>query len=113
MSATRAPRPGRRPDPALRALWQQRLTRFARSGLAAAAFCAQHNLSLPSFYAWRRRLRPTASTAEAPRLLPVQLLAASAPVELLLPGGLTLRLAPGCDLAFVRVLVGVLGTPSC
>jgi hypothetical protein len=57
MSASPSPRSGRRPDPALHTLWQQRLRRFEQSGLSALAFCTEHGLSLPSFYAWKRRLR--------------------------------------------------------
>ena len=114
-------RPGRRPDHALQDLWRQRLQRFERSGLSAVAFCAKEGVSAPSFYAWRRRLRQT--LAEQPagparpadgaaRLVPVRLLPA-VPVEVLLPGGLVLRLAPGCDLDFVRLLVANLGGRPC
>ena len=38
---------GRRPDPALHALWRQRLVRFGRSGLSAAAFCAPRGRPTP------------------------------------------------------------------
>ena len=37
----------------------------------------------------------------------------AAPVELVLPNGGVLRLAPGCDLAFVRSLVDALGGAPC
>src|SRR5215468_5028607 len=99
-------RPGRRPDHALQDLWRQRLQRFERSGLSAVAFCAKEGVSAPSFYAWRRRLRqPTAEqttrpdgpAADVARFVPVRVLPAAAPVEVLLPGGLVLRLTPGCD----------------
>src|SRR5438105_7927180 len=115
MPATPCSRPGRRPDPALRELWQQRLRRCQRSGLSAAAFCAKEGLSVPSFYAWRRRLRTPARPASAPqaRLVPLRLLSAPTPVELLLPTGAVLRLAPGCDLAFVRALLDSLGGAPC
>jgi transposase len=116
-------RPGRRPDPALLDLWRQRLQRFERSGLSAVAFCAKEGVSTPSLYAWRRRLRrATAEQATRPvgpltelaaRLVPVRLLPAAAPVEILLPGGLVLRLAPGCELDFVRSLVETLGARPC
>ncbi len=107
-------RPGRRPDPALRQLWQERLQRFERSGLSAPAFCAGQRLSLPSFYAWRRRLRPGAAAgASAPRLVPVLVGPAPPPVEVVLPGGALLRVAPGCDLAFVRSLAEALGGEPC
>jgi hypothetical protein len=56
MPASPSPRPGRRPDPAPRALWQQRLRRFEQSGLPPASFCAREGVALSSFYAWRRRL---------------------------------------------------------
>jgi transposase len=104
---------GRRPDPALSALWQQRLLRFERSGLSVSAFCDHEGVSTPSFYAWRRRLRcaPPAD-ADGPRFLPIQVLA-SPPVEVVFPSGAVLRLTPGCDLAFVRALVDSLGGASC
>ena len=122
MPAPSSARPGRRPDPALADLWRQRLQRFEGSGLSAVAFCAHEGVSPPSFYAWRQRLRqppaePAARRAAPPadgaRLVPVRLLPAAAPVEVLLPGGLVLRLAPGCDLDFVRALADTLGSRPC
>jgi transposase len=113
MPASQSPHVGRRPDPALSALWQQRLQRFERSGLSVSAFCDREGVSTPSFYAWRRRLRSAPPTdADGPRLLPIQVLA-SAPVELVLPSGAVLRLTAGCDLTFVRALVDSLGGAPC
>ena len=107
-TAEKAP-PGRRPDPALRALWQDRLLRHHQSGLSAKAFCAQEGLKLSSFHSWRRRLQPAdRPTAEPVPLLPVRLRPGPAPVEVLLPGGALLRLGPGCDLDLVRSLVRAL-----
>jgi hypothetical protein len=122
MPVTSSTRPGRRPDPAVRSLWEQRLCAFERSGLSPSAFCARERLSLPSFYSWRRRLReqppgltarrPDPASAELP-FLPIHLAPAAPPVEVLLPSGPVLRLAPGCDLAFVRSLVEALGELPC
>lgn len=122
MPATSSERPGRRPNSALQDLWRQRLQRFERSDLSAVAFCAKEGVSTPAFYAWRRRLRlssaeqaarPTHPPGADARLVPVRLLPAAAPVELLLRGGGILRLAPGCDLDFVRLLVATLGDLPC
>ena len=105
-----------------REVWAERLARFPDSGLTPAQFCALEAVSLPSFYAWRRRLAAeplaTATAAEhtperRPRLLPVRLQPPAPAVELVLPGGAVLRLHPGCDLAWVRSLVVTLGGPSC
>jgi transposase len=110
-------RAGRRPDPATRRRWQQRLDRFRTSGLTVADFCAREGISTASFYAWRRRLQhdPTPSADDAPRLVPVRLVTppAGAPVELLLPSGVVLRLSPDADLAWLRQLLSVLGVAPC
>ena len=110
-------RPGRRPDPATRQLWQQRLERFRRSGLTVPAFCDREGLSLTSFYAWRRRLQhhSTQPTLDAPRMIPVRLVTptAGAPVELLLPSGAVLRFSPDTDLLWLRQLLPLLGVKPC
>ena len=103
-----------------RAAWADRLARFAQSGLRPAQFCALEGVSLPSFYAWKRRL--TASDAGTPsdagrpgepRWLPVRLGGAAAPLELALPTGAVLRVAPGADEATLRCLLRLLGVPTC
>ena len=109
-------RPGRRPDPSMRQLWQQRLDRFRDSGLTTSAFCDREGISPASFYAWRRRLqRGPTPPADAPRLVPVRLVTppAGAAVELLLPSGVVLRLSPDTDLAWLRQLLPVLGVAPC
>jgi hypothetical protein len=119
MSTSSSSSPGRRSDPGVGARWQEQLQRFEQSGLSVADFCAQHGLGLRSFYAWRRRLRGQPPTSDqpqpAPHFLPVQVspVAAAAPVELVLPHGLVLRLSPGCDLDLVRSVVESLGGASC
>jgi hypothetical protein len=110
-------RPGRRPDPATQQLWQQRLQRFRDSGLSVIAFCDREGVSTAAFYAWRRRLRLDLAppAPDTTRLVPVRLVTppASAPVELLLPSGLVLRLSPDCDLAWLRQLLPLLGVEPC
>jgi transposase-like protein len=101
----------RHPDPATTERWQQRLRHFARSGLTVTAFCAREGIAPATFHAWKRRLRDAA----APQFVPVRLTEPSAatPVELVLPSGCVLRLAPGCDPAWVRQLLDLLGVPPC
>ena len=105
------------PRAATRQLWVERLQRFAASGQRPAAFCAQEGVSLPSFYAWKRRLAAPDADAATPhepglRLLPVRL-PSPAPVEVVLPHGTVLRLQPGCELGWVRCLVEALGGLPC
>ena len=116
--------PPRRRDPdATRQRWSDRLARFPASGLSPAQFCAAEGVSLPSFYAWKRRLaadrrppraaEPPTAAGRAPRLLPVRLPAAGAAVEVVLPTGALLRIPPGSDPAFVRALAQALGGEPC
>jgi hypothetical protein len=94
-------------------LWQDRVNRFERSGLSGPVFCAKEGLSLPSFYSWRRRLRRPSGSPVVPSFLPVRITLPGPAVELVLPTGTVLRLAPGCDLTFVRSLVDALGGAAC
>lgn len=110
-----------RPRAFTREVWRERLARFPSSGLTAAQFCALEAVSLPSFYAWKRRLAAEARAAATtdhgadlgPHLLPVRLQPAAPAIELVLTNGAVLRLPPGTDLAWVRSLVVALGEPSC
>jgi transposase-like protein len=112
-----SPRPGRRPDPSTHRRWQQRLDRFQTSGLTVADFCEREGISPASFYAWRRRYEAgqAPAAANAPRLVPVRLVTppASAPVELLLPSGVVVRLSPDTDPAWLRQLLPLLGVGPC
>jgi hypothetical protein len=101
---------------ATRQLWAHRLARFASSGLSVSAFCSAEGVSANSFFYWKRQFQAVASpasTAAAPRLLPVHVQTSAAAVEVVLPGGAVLRLTPGCDLDFVRSLLATLGALPC
>jgi hypothetical protein len=95
-----------------RAAWAEVLRRFHESGRSVLDFCRSEAIAPQSFYYWKRKFdRPAGASDDAPAALPDFLpvrLGPAAPVELSLPGGATLRLSPGCDLAFVRSLVQAL-----
>jgi hypothetical protein len=44
-------------------LWLDRLNRHSASQLTVAKFCEREEVSLPSFYQWKRRLSPRIETA--------------------------------------------------
>ena len=108
-----------RPRAAARQAWVERLQRFTDAGLTPAQFCAAEGVSLPSFYAWKRRLAAAAAEPDrpvaepSPRLLPVRLPDPRAAFELALPSGATLRVAAGADEATLRCLLRLLGVPPC
>jgi hypothetical protein len=101
----------RRSREATRQLWTERLTRFSAAEQSVAAFCAAEGVSANAFFYWKRQLAaPAVGPDGGPLFLPVRVTPAS-PVEVVLPNGALLRLAPGCDLAFVRSLLTALGAP--
>ena len=48
------------------AQWLERLNRFSQCNLTIAEFCQQEEVSLPSFYQWKRRLAPRIKTVRRP-----------------------------------------------
>jgi transposase-like protein len=112
--------------------WRELLGQWQRSELTIRAFCAQHGVSEPSFYAWRRTLahrdqqarRPTATrhtqrlaaAPSAPTFVPVQVVATpavSTTIEVVLGNGRSIRLAPGFEPATLRQLLAILESPAC
>ena len=83
--------------------------------MTVADFCDREGLSVASFYTWKRRLAADPAPEPVPRFVPVRVVTppATAPVELLLPCGLVLRLTPGVDLAWLRQLLDLLGGAPC
>jgi hypothetical protein len=74
-------------------LWQQRLDRFNDSELTVADFCRRVGCSVPTFYAWKRKLQATKPIRCEPvaSFLPVQV-AGSLAIEVRLRGGTVLEL---------------------
>ena len=96
--------------------WRRLIQLWKNSGLTVRAFCAQHHITQPSFYAWRRELQQRdASTAFVPvRVVADDQPASSAPIEVLLAGDRAVRITPGFDPATLRQLLAVLQeVPPC
>jgi hypothetical protein len=105
---------GKPRDPRKEQQWRRWIHQWQHSDLTVRAFCELHQLSQPSFYAWRRVLQQR-DAAAAPFLpvrvvpdLPVVQPAATTPFEIVLPGNRSLRVAPGFDAAALRQLLAVL-----
>jgi hypothetical protein len=106
--------------------WHALLNDFRKSGMTHAAFCQLRGVSLHTF---RKRLyqshapeTPSAPadppTIAGPTFLPVTVLAdplepAPGPLELILPHGRRVAVAPGFDTDTLRRLLSVLEGPPC
>jgi len=127
-------------DPAKERFWRRLLRLWRRSGLTGREFCAEHRVSEPSFYAWRRELarrdqqkattpKRTAASVAAPSVvrqesassatpafvkLSVAAAAAVPPViEVVVAERRLLRVRPGFDAELLRQLVRLLEEPAC
>jgi len=56
---------GRVANPKLASLWRDRVELQRRSGLSVLEYCRREGFSAGSFYAWKRRLLVSRSTAES------------------------------------------------
>jgi hypothetical protein len=93
--------------------WRTRLRQWRHSGLSVRAFCDQHGLALPSFYAWRRTLaqRDTEVQFVPVRLAPeppASTASGTSALELVLDGRRLLRIGPGFDAATLQRLLALL-----
>ena len=97
--------------------WAALIQQQHRSGLSVRVFCQQHDLSEPSFYAWRRRLGSTGTAMSESKFVRIDPTAAtSSPtpmLELEFANGVKLR----CDAdrleQVVRLLLESPGDTSC
>ena len=52
-------------------MWRSRLRRFRSSGMAVTRFCHREQVSVPSFYHWRKRLALEPEKKDLPLFVPV------------------------------------------
>jgi transposase-like protein len=106
-----------------RAFWELAMGEQKSSGLSVRAFCRREGLGEASFYSWRRRLSeresaavhdhdPAISFVEVLRSAPASgrqaEVAMNVALEVLLPGGLVVRVSEGFDGPTLRQVVEAL-----
>ena len=94
--------------------WRQALARWRHSGITVRAYCAQHGLSEPSFYAWRKELARRDRRAAEPAggvaaFVPVQIVPEpGVAIEIVMRQGHVVRVRPGFDRQTLRSVLAVL-----
>jgi hypothetical protein len=110
--------------------WRRMVRVWRRSGLSVRAFCAEHGLAEPSFYAWRRivaqrdqesarvRAKPERGSVrraepageDAPVFVPLRVIdvATQVTLEVVLERGRVVRVQRGFDANTLRQLLAVL-----
>lgn len=93
-------------------LWLDRLSRQAASHQTVAEFCGHEEISVPSFYQWKRRLAPRvdsppkrrkAELATSPGFTELVVGSASTSAQATLPGGITISLGTQPEVAVMIV----------
>jgi transposase len=131
-----APRSGKPRDPAKERSWRRTMAEYARSGLSIADFCRREGLKPWTFRWWRQELTrrdretttdgvdrapsPTTDLVVRSAFLPVQLVPdepepplETAPVEIVLPTGPTVRVPRGFDPPTLDAVLSVLEARRC
>lgn len=102
--------------------WRELIERQRSSGRSIAAFCRESGVSVASFYEWKRKLRRQTPSArpsvKRTSFAPVQIMAAQTTssmvldgrVEVVLPDGVVLRVAAGCEERTLEVILTALAT---
>ena len=96
--------------------WQARLERFREAGLSVTRFCRREQVSVPSFYQWRKKLvDDSARRKNWPRAVeafaPVRLVG-TATVAVWLPGGTRIEIPIGDSQALQLALQTLVRTDA-
>ena len=111
--------------------WRGVVEEWWRSGLGIREFCFRRRLKEPAFYWWRRALKErarqrtgspaaratvTPPTAKPPtalptagKFVPVTVVEDNKPIEIVLSGGMIVRVPPGADEKSLQQVLGILG----
>lgn len=90
--------------------WTRRLARYEAANETVARFCHREGVSVPSFYAWKKKLgqAPPSPVEASPRFLPVQITPpapVSAKRETVVRLGRDIQIEFGSDLLVVEAVV--------
>lgn len=98
--------------------WRDTIAAWKESGQSVRAFCAARGVGQATFYARRRDLagrdrhRQPATPTPSPSFAAVRVIP-DPTIEIVLPGGLLVRVPAGADSVAVAQLVAALGGRSC
>ena len=99
--------------------WRDTIAAWKVSGQSVSAFCAARGVAQATFFARRRELatpeqspRPAAPTVTRPPFAAARVIP-DPTIEIVLPGGLLVRVPAGADPAAVAHLVAALGGGLC
>lgn len=98
--------------------WRDTITAWKQSGQSVTAFCAAHGLGESTFFAKRRELARldhapgSASALSAPPAFAAVRVIPDPTIEIVIPGGLILRVPAGADpVTIARMVVALRGAP--
>ena len=99
--------------------WRDTITAWKESGQSVRAFCTARGVAEATFFARRRELanrgrspRPVATHGPSPSFAAVRVIP-DPTIEIVLPGGLLVRVPVGADPTAVARLVAALGGRPC
>jgi hypothetical protein len=99
------------------AYWRGVIREQESSGLSASAFCREKDVSVGSFFTWRRKLADRDHADSAAKFVPVEFHSSarsSRPgCEVILPNGCRLIVASQCDATWLHEIIRGLQYPSC
>ena len=113
-------RPGAPRDYGKERFWRRLLRLCRRSGRTIRAFCAEHQVSEPSFFAWRRTIaqrdelqHPAQADSAAVAFVPLRVVPTPAPeparpFEVVLEDDRVVRVPVGFDVPSLRQLLAIL-----
>src|SRR5262245_54886032 len=98
--------------------WRDTITAWKESGQTVTAFCASRGIGESTFFAKRRQLarrersaNPSNSTVPSPSFAAIRVIP-DPTVEIVVPGGIVLRVPSGADAAAVaRLVLALRGAP--